>query len=81
MRNIEISIFKMRWFSNKLMLAAFAAGLALQFAVTEVPVLIGLFGTVRLNMSEWAGLLFLSAMPVLAHEVLVRFVKRNRKMG
>lgn len=81
MRNIEISIFKMCWFSNKLMLAAFAAGLALQFAVTEVPALIGLFGTVRLDMSEWAGLLFLSAMPVLAHELLVRFVKRNRKMG
>lgn len=70
MRNREVSIFKTGLFSNKLMLAAFGVGILLQVAVTEIPYFITMFGTVRLSVNEWMQLIFLSAMPLLAHEIL-----------
>ena len=48
MRDVKKSVFRMNVFENKLMLAACAAGLILQAAVTEVPFLVGMFSTVRL---------------------------------
>ena len=53
------------------MLGAFALGFTLQLAVTEVPYLVGMFGTASLTVREWAALLVLAAFPVLAHEVFV----------
>jgi Ca2+-transporting ATPase len=71
MRNVEQSVFKMNHFSNKLMIAAFGVGLLLQIAVTEVPYLVNIFGTVRLSLLEWAYLIVLSSAPLIAHEILV----------
>lgn len=71
MRDTELSVFKMSWKRSLFMIGAFAAGVSLQLIVTEVPYLIALFGTVHLNIYEWAALLLLSASPLLAHELFV----------
>ncbi len=71
MRDVNRSIFRMDHKGNPQMLLAFAVGIALQVAVTEIPLLITLFGTVRLSMEEWIRLTALSATPLLVHELLV----------
>lgn len=76
MRDAQMSVFKMKWHQSGLMLAALLTGFALQIAVTEIPVMIGLFGTVRLSAGEWGGLLLLSVLPLFAHELLIGAVRR-----
>nr|WP_312577871.1 cation-translocating P-type ATPase [Sedimentibacter sp.] len=73
MRNTNKSLFKMKHFDNKAMILAFIVGLALQVAVTEVPILTEMFETVRLSLREWADLLLLSMVPLVSHEILVFF--------
>ena len=73
MRDVETSVFKMNHLENKLMLAAFALGFVLQLLVTEVPYFISAFGTCSLSLKEWMLLTALSAMPLLAHEILALF--------
>ena len=70
MRNVEVSIFRSGLFTNPLMAVAFAAGLCLQFAVTEIPFLVDAFRTAVLSPGEWGFLLLLAAVPLLAHEVI-----------
>lgn len=71
MRNVEKSFFRMNPLSNRLMIGAFFAGLGLQIAATEFSCLTSMFMTVPLALREWAGLIFLSAMPLIAHELLL----------
>ncbi len=71
MRDVQKSIFTMNHMGNKLMILACALGFGLQFAVTEVSVLIGAFGTSHLSSKEWLFLVLLSASPLIAHEVSV----------
>ncbi len=71
MRDVNKSIFKMNHKKNPFMLLALGVGLVLQFAVTEIEPLIVLFGTIRLDMTEWGQLLALSLTPVIVHELLV----------
>lgn len=73
MRNINKSLFKMNHFDNKAMIVAFIVGLALQIAVTEVPLLTEMFETAQLSLREWADLLLLSMIPLVSHEILVLF--------
>lgn len=79
MRNVEKSIFRSGFFSNKLMLAACAIGLCLQVAVTEVPFLVKVFRTAFLDAGEWGFLMLLAAAPLVVHEllVLIRFIARR----
>ena len=70
MRDVHRSVFCMNHLENKLMILACALGFLLQFAVTEVPFLISAFGTASLSGAEWARLIGLAAMPLLAHELL-----------
>ena len=70
MRNVELSIFRMKHFENIWMIGAFLFGVILQLLVTEIPYLIEIFGTAQLSIKEWEMLFFLSAMPLLAHEIL-----------
>lgn len=80
MRDVSKSIFRMNHLSNKTMIGAFAAGIILQAAVTEIPVLIGIFGTAALSLKEWGYLTVLSAFPLLAHEIFVLVSwRKNRK--
>ncbi len=71
MRNTNKSLFKMNHFDNKAMILAFIIGLALQVAVTEVPILIEVFETVQLSLTEWIDLLLLSMVPLVSHELVV----------
>lgn len=71
MRSVEQSLFRINPFSNPLMILALFLGIFLQVAVTEFPLLTSIFETVRLSLGEWAGLIFLSSMPMLAHEFLL----------
>ena len=61
------------------MILAFAAGILLQIAVTEIPPLIRLFGTVRLSLMEWLQLIALSATPLIVHELLVAVGRKRQK--
>ena len=70
MRDVELSVFHMNHWKNKLMLAAFAVGLLLQLMVTEIPYFVELFGTHSLALREWMQLLGLSVLPLAAHELL-----------
>ena len=71
MKDVHTSVFSRKREFNPVMAAAFAAGLALQAAVTEVPYLTRMFGTASLSLQEWGVLLILAAFPVLAHEIFV----------
>jgi Ca2+-transporting ATPase len=71
MRDVQKSVFRMNHLENRLMMIACLTGFALQFAVTENPVLVKAFGTASLSGREWLRLLGLSAMPLLAHELMV----------
>ncbi len=71
MRDTGRSVFRMKHLDNVLMLVACAAGFLLQFAVTEVPFLIRAFGTSPLSGAEWLRLTVLSAMPLVAHEIMI----------
>lgn len=71
MRDVRTSVFSGKRAFNPVMAAAFALGVALQMAVTEIPYLVGMFGTASLVWQEWAVLMLLAAFPVLAHEIFV----------
>ncbi len=71
MRDVECSVFKMKHLGNKLMIAAFVIGLSLQVMVTTVPYFTVAFDTCALHINDWKLLIFLSAMPLLAHEILL----------
>lgn len=71
MRDVERSLFSINHLGNKLMIAAFFIGIALQLMVTEVSYFVNAFGTCALSWEEWIKLLILAAMPLFAHEVLV----------
>lgn len=72
MRNVNLSVLRMNHRNNPFMFAAFGVGLFLQMIVTEIPVLIGFFGTARLSLGEWISLTLLSAVPLLFHELFVQ---------
>ncbi len=80
MRDVDKSVFRMNPADNPVMLIALFIGIALQVAVTEVPILVGAFQTAKLTLSEWGVLLGISLMPVMAHEILVdlRFLKAKK---
>ncbi|EOS34494.1 HAD ATPase, P-type, family IC [Lachnospiraceae bacterium M18-1] len=71
MRDVRTSVFSGKRTFNPVMAAAFVLGVLLQMAVTEIPYLVGMFGTAALGFQEWAVLLILAAFPVLAHEIFV----------
>lgn len=71
MRDVNKSVFRMKHFNNKAMLAALGFGVLLQVLVTTVPYFVNLFGTTRLSLREWGGLAALSLTPMLIHELLI----------
>ena len=79
MRDVNRSVFRMNHRNNPYMIGAVGIGIALQAAVTEIGPLVGLFGTVRLGLMEWAQLLALSATPLIVHELLAAPHSRRRE--
>lgn len=80
MRDVDCSLFRMKHFTNKLMILAVVLGIALQALVTTVPYFIKAFGTVPLSFSDWKMLLLLAAMPLLAHEFLYWHARLRSKV-
>jgi P-type Ca2+ transporter type 2C len=70
-RNLNRSIFRINHLNNKMMIVAFVVGFALQVAVTEIPFLTNMFGTVELSLNEWLILAGLSTVPLWVHEIIV----------
>lgn len=81
MRDVEKSLFCMKHLGNRMMILAVIVGVGLQMAVTEIPYLVSLFGTCRLTAAEWVKLSILSAMPLLAHELLVLLAYMRNQTG
>lgn len=77
MRDTRTSIFKFKWLDNKTMILAFVVGFVGQLLVTEVPFLVKIFGTVSLGLTEWIVLTLVSMLPLVMHEILVPFNKKN----
>lgn len=71
MRDREKSVFCMNHLENPFMIVAFFLGIGLQAAVTEIPWLVEVFQIHRLSLGEWLWLIKVSAIPVLAHELLL----------
>lgn len=79
MRNTERSVFFNGKHPNPLMWVSLVLGFILQFVITEIPYLAGLFGTAQLSFAEWMCLIFLSLTPLLAHEILVALSSFKKK--
>ena len=79
MRNLNRSIFRFNHLENRMMIVAFVIGMLLQISVTEIDVLINVFGTQELSISEWLSLVVLSTAPLWFHElfVFVRYLKKK----
>lgn len=73
MRDVHCSVFRMKHLDNVYMLASLLLGFLLQFLVTEIPYLVGLFETSRLSLEEWLRLGVLALVPLLVHELLCLF--------
>ena len=71
MRDREKSVFCMNHLENPFMIVAFFLGIGLQAAVTEIPWLVEVFQIHRLSLGEWWWLIKVSAIPLLAHELLL----------
>ena len=78
MRDTETSLFKFKHLDNKIMILALVVGLIGQLAVTEIPFLRTIFGTVRMTAAMWGFVLILSIMPLIVHEIVV-LVKKTGK--
>ena len=70
-----VTVFKSK---NAMMAIAFVAGIALQFAVIEIPAIRTVFSTANLNPTEWLITAVCSFAPLIWHEIVV-FVKYIRK--
>jgi len=64
---------------NKLIWIAFIVGLALQFAVVEIPGVNTFFSTYTLDFVHWLYVILLSMAPLVLHEiiVLIRLLKKK----
>ncbi len=76
-RSEKVSLFQLGLFTNKAMLGAVAAGVALQLAVIYVPFLNPVFDTKPLTAGELALCTALSFIPFAAIEI-EKFVKRKK---
>ncbi len=79
MRDVNRSVFRMKHFENRYMLAALGIGLLLQVLVTEVPYLVMLFETNRLTPGEWGRLQLLALTPLAVHELLCLFTAAGQR--
>jgi len=77
MRDTETSIFKFNHLDNKVMLLAIAVGVIGQVLVTEVPFMMNIFGTVKMNLPAWGLVTLLGLVPLFVHEVVV-LVKKSK---
>ncbi|MGN1093849.1 MAG: HAD-IC family P-type ATPase, partial [Candidatus Neoclostridium sp.] len=78
MRSPDKSSFTVFKSGNVMMLIAFLVGIALQFAVIEIPPLQMVFKTEKLSAYEWMVTAICSLLPIIWHEAVV-IIKNIRK--
>ena len=78
MRDTENSIFRFNHLDNKVMILALAIGIVGQVAVTEIPFLMDVFGTVRMSWKMWLFVVVISLMPLVVHEIWFLIKKLTR---
>lgn len=81
MRDVHCSVFRMKHLDNVYMLASLGIGFLLQFLVTEIPYLVGLFETSRLSAGEWLQLGVLALVPLFVHELLCLFTAVEQRQA
>ena len=79
MRNTEKSSFTVFGSGNVMMFAAFFVGIALQFAVIEIPALQMIFNTANLSGFEWLITAICSLLPLIWQEAtaLYKAIKKR----
>ena len=75
MRNTSKSIFKVGFFTNKLLLLSILAGIVLQSIILFVPALRDIFKVYLLNTTDWLWIVILSLMPLVLNEIVKLFRK------
>jgi len=76
-RSTEKSIFKLGFFSNKLLLGSIFIGILLQTMILFTPVLRNIFSVYKLNLYDWSWIIGLSLVPLIVNE-LIKLLKRYK---
>ena len=79
MRDTDNFLFRFNHLDNKVMILAMAVGVVGQVAVTEVPFLTEIFGTVRMSWKMWLFVVVISLLPLVVHEIWVLCRKLSKK--
>ena len=77
MSNIKASVIKIIKNKNELRDIALLLGALLQYIVVEFDLMNRLFNTSPLDLYMWGIVILLSIVPLVIHELLVKFYKRN----
>jgi Ca2+-transporting ATPase len=77
MRNSTKSIFKIGFFTNKILVAAIIVGILLQLVVISIPFLADAFGVRNLSLQDWGLVIGFSLIPLIANE-LIKFFRRMK---
>ena len=73
MRSFDKSIFKIGFFSNKLLIGAIVTGILLQVTVISVPFLANAFKVSPLSLMDWGRVLLISMIPLVVSEIVKWF--------
>ena len=81
MRSPDKSAFTVFKSGNVMMLIAFLVGIALQFAVIEIPPLQMIFKTANLSAYEWVVTAICSLLPIIWHETvsIIKWIRKRIK--
>ncbi|HWQ89310.1 MAG TPA: cation-transporting P-type ATPase [Desulfitobacteriaceae bacterium] len=80
-RTERTSIFKIGFFSNKIVLLGIAVELALLCLLTYTPFLHNLFNTAPLGLREWLFLAIWAPIIFLADELRKKFLRKKEQLG
>ncbi|MBI3671660.1 HAD-IC family P-type ATPase, partial [Candidatus Azambacteria bacterium] len=78
MRSLELSIFKIGFFSNKFMVFALIFSVAIQLSVIQIPFFQKIFGFEALSFNEWMLLAGYASLIVVVVEAYKIFKKRYK---
>lgn len=79
LRNETKSIFQSGLFTNKYLVGSMVLGIVIQLIIIEVPVLANVFEVFPLNLGDWAVVLGLSIIPLIANEIVKIFKRAKLK--
>ncbi|KOA21292.1 calcium-transporting ATPase 1 [Clostridium homopropionicum DSM 5847] len=72
-RSTDKSIFKLGFFTNKLLLGSILIGILLQTMILFIPILRNIFSVYMLNLYDWSWIIALSLTPLVVNEIVKLF--------